>query len=145
MTDRLQKNCYLLGRLGIVLVTAGAIIVSGADAAARLFSAYQAAEEANEYSLDQVDITPVPGEATGEMATTTGPDGEPTGLLLVPLHVQGFGPNPWPSLPTCILRGENCCDQSKRGDRPLHCSLSQISTRLGARQRLLGAKPSGTG
>ncbi len=45
MQTKLLENTLLIGKLGIVLIIAAAMTVSGAEAASRLFSAYQSAEE----------------------------------------------------------------------------------------------------
>ena len=144
MYAKLWKNSLLIGKLGIVLITAAAITVSGADAAARLFSAYQSAEETNNYSFDQVDLSPSPGESSGEMATTGKPNAEPSGYLLVPLHIQGHSPDSWQSHRPYVTAGDVRTSADQESDVALSGSLGLISTELGHRQTLVGAKPSGT-
>ena len=144
MLTKLLKNTLLIGKLGIVLIVAAAMTVSGADAASRLFSAYQSAEEANNYSMDQVDLLPSPGEASGEMATTGSPNGEPSAWLQVPLYIQAQSPSSWQIHLLCFAAGNAASGAEQQSDELLSCSLGLISTELDRRQTLVGAKPSGT-
>ena len=144
MLDKLLEKSFLIGKLGIVLIIAAAMTVSGADAASRLFSAYQSAEEANNYSFDQIDLSPSPGEASGEMATTGSPNGEPSGYLLVPLHIQAHSPGSWQTHLPHIAAGNVHTSADQERDAALSCSLGLISSKLDHRQTLVGAKPSGT-
>jgi len=144
MLTKLLENTLLIGKLGIVLIVAAAMTVSGADAASRLFSAYQSAEEANNYSMDQVDLLPSPGEASGEMATTGKPNGEPSAWLLVPLYIQAQSPSSWQTHLLCFAEGNAASGAEQKSDELLSCSLGLISTELERRQTLVGAKPSGT-
>ena len=144
MLTKLLKNSLLIGKLGIVLIIAAAMTVSGADAASRLFSAYQSAEEANNYSMDQVDLLPSPGEASGEMATTGNPNGEPSAWLLVPLHIQAQSPSSWQTHLLSFAEGDAAARAEQKSDESLSCTLGLISTKLDHRQTLVGAKPSGT-
>ena len=144
MLTKLLKNSLLIGKLGSVLIIAAAMTVSGADAASRLFSAYQSAEEANNYSMDQVDLLPSPGEASGEMATTGNPNGEPSAWLLVPLHIQAQSPSSWQTHLLSFAEGDAAARAEQQSDESLSCTLGLISTELDHRQTLVGAKPSGT-
>ena len=144
MLAKLLENSLLIRKLGIVLIIAAAMTVSGADAASRLFSAYQSAEEANSYSFDQVDLLPSPGEASGEMATTGNPNAEPCGWLLVPLYIQAQSPDSWQSHLHNITAGDIRTDANQQSEAALFCSLGLVSTELDHRQTLVGARPSGT-
>lgn len=144
MQTKLLGNTLLIGKLGIVLIIAAAMTVSGAEAASRLFSAYRSADEANNYSLDQVDLLPSPGEASGEMATTGNPNGEPSAWLLVPLHLQAQSPSSWQTYLLSFAAGDSGTRAKRQRDEALSCSLGLVSTELDQRQTLVGAKPSGT-
>ena len=144
MKTRAWQDYLSAGKLGVVVVAAAAVVVSGADAASRLFAAYQSAERPHDYSFDQHDLSALPEEAPGEMATTGRPNAEPSGYLLTTLHIQGQSQDSRQVHSTA--NAAPVCHSLTEGERTerLFCSLGPISTELGHRQTLVGAVPSGT-
>lgn len=133
--------------LGIVVgLTAVALLVSGADAASRLFSAYHLDKSSEPVQSAQAEITISPVEAaenSNGMEPTGQPDGEPVGYWQTLQTISGSGPQrgrvPVSSL--SVLESPSAGPIRPTGLTATSC---QVSSCLGRLFTLVGAKPSGT-
>ena len=147
MTERNWNIAKARLQLGVVLITLFALTASGAQAANRLFGGYQIAETEEQAAIDQVEMTPAPGEAAedtaGERSGQT--DGEPLAWIQVPLVFHAG---------SSAARSASECKADRPGEavgwyeathRSPLSSLSHVSSSLSRQFTLIGAKPSGTG
>ncbi len=123
-----------------------ALVLSGAEAATRLYSAYQIEAETAECSLDQVEMA-VSAEEASEVSDEMTPDGRPNGEPVATLDLPvAMGPDNGfriYSKRSGLIRSLNTVRVETK-DQRLFSSTSQISSSLGRQFRLVGAKPSGT-
>lgn len=133
--------------LGLVVgLTALAVLVSGAQAASRLFSVYNLEKDARKLQQERAEIQVSPSEAaetTHGMEPTGKPDGEPVGdwqsLPVLPGTVSPRGK----VLSTIGTVAASLPSQACTGGQ-LTATPSQVSSCLGRLFTLVGAKPSGT-
>jgi hypothetical protein len=147
MTESTWKKIVSRLRLGVVLITLSALTVSGASAANRLFGGYQVAETEEQKAVDQVEMTPAPGEAAedtaGERSGQT--DGEPVAWIQAPLLLRTGSSTAKPITVCKADRPGETIRSHEVGHRSPFSSISHVSSTLARQFTLVGAKPSGTG
>ena len=147
MTESTRQKTFARLRLGVVLLTLFVLTVSGASAANRLFGGYQIAEIEEPKAVDQVEMTPAPGEAAedtaGERSSHT--DGEPVAWVQTPLLVRTGSSTTKPATVCKADRPGETISSHEVGHRSPFSSISHVSSALARQFTLVGAKPSGTG
>jgi hypothetical protein len=140
VVDKLVKA----GRIAVVMVALMALVVSGAEAAERLFRSFETPRDASLPEAASLDHNPAPEDATDQMA----PDGRPwteqaayiQASLAVPVgpdqHRQAYHAS--------VTTGHVFCPDLSGRNGYSFATTALVDVRIGHRFTLVGSKPSGT-
>ena len=140
VVDKLVKA----GRIAVVLLALMALVVSGAEAAERLFKSFETPADASLPEAASLDHNPAPEDVSDQMAPDGRPWTEQAAYIQTSLSVS-IGPDQYRQAHHASISTPHvfCPDLSGRIGTS-RATTSLVDVRIGHRFTLVGSKPSGT-